>query len=95
MSSREETEDNCRQIVEFLVDKAISELGHECPMCLEMLPDESVTVLPCLHKFHNDCVGFWMLKKFTDTCPICRLRMPPKVRSTLRKAATPPKKPRK
>lgn len=90
------TEEMCRQMVDYLVDKAIADLGHECPMCLEeMLPDRH-TVLPCHHRFHNECIGSWMLKKFTETCPVCRKRMPPKVRSSLRKAGIPPpKKPRK
>ncbi|KAH8754799.1 hypothetical protein F5883DRAFT_572427 [Diaporthe sp. PMI_573] len=31
---------------------------------------EEVTVLPCKHWFHGECVVSWL--KMHNTCPICR-----------------------
>lgn len=49
----------------------------ECSVCMDnvSLGDE-VTVLPCQHWFHGDCVGAWL--KEHDTCPHCRQGIMPK-----------------
>ncbi|KAI4162498.1 MAG: hypothetical protein LQ342_003913 [Letrouitia transgressa] len=49
----------------------------ECSVCMDnvSLGDE-VTVLPCHHWFHGDCVGAWL--KEHDTCPHCRQGIMPK-----------------
>ena len=43
----------------------------ECSVCMDnvSLGDE-VTVLPCSHWFHQECVGAWLREH--DTCPHCR-----------------------
>ena len=44
--------------------------GKCCLICFEMLGgDRSVTVLPCIHRFHADCVFPWVKEK--GTCPKC------------------------
>lgn len=54
-------------------DKSIlgQEGKAECSVCMDnvSLGDE-VTVLPCSHWFHGECVGAWL--KEHDTCPHCR-----------------------
>ena len=43
----------------------------ECSVCMDnVLVGDEVTVLPCSHWFHGDCVGAWL--KEHDTCPHCR-----------------------
>lgn len=43
----------------------------ECTICIEELQvGEEVTVLPCKHWFHGECVTLWL--KEHNTCPICR-----------------------
>ncbi|CAO2653755.1 Nn.00g031660.m01.CDS01 [Neocucurbitaria sp. VM-36] len=43
----------------------------ECSICMdEVVIGEQVTVLPCKHWFHHQCVSAWLLEH--DTCPHCR-----------------------
>ncbi|CAG7972149.1 unnamed protein product [Penicillium salamii] len=43
----------------------------ECSICMETVAlDTEVTVLPCTHWFHFDCIEAWL--KQHDTCPHCR-----------------------
>jgi len=43
----------------------------ECSICMdEVNIGEEVTVLPCKHWFHHQCVSAWLLEH--DTCPHCR-----------------------
>ncbi|MCL7021993.1 hypothetical protein MKW94_013319 [Papaver nudicaule] len=45
---------------------------EECSVCLSGLKDSDETrTLPCLHVFHEVCVGRW-LDLFGKTCPLCR-----------------------
>lgn len=47
------------------------ELKGECTICIDdMGVGDEVTVLPCKHWFHNDCVVLWLRQH--NTCPICR-----------------------
>ena len=49
----------------------------ECSVCMEAVDiGDEVTVLPCNHWFHGDCVGAWL--KEHDTCPHCRAGIMPK-----------------
>lgn len=53
----------------------IEDLGSdgkaECTICIEELHvGDEVTVLPCKHWFHGECVTLWL--KEHNTCPICR-----------------------
>lgn len=48
-----------------------SEGKAECTICIEELHvGDEVTVLPCKHWFHGECVSLWL--KEHNTCPICR-----------------------
>jgi E3 ubiquitin-protein ligase RNF115/126 len=43
----------------------------ECSICMDNVEiGQEVTVLPCNHWFHGDCVTAWL--KEHDTCPHCR-----------------------
>lgn len=43
----------------------------ECTICIDELHvGDEVTVLPCKHWFHGECVTLWL--KEHNTCPICR-----------------------
>jgi E3 ubiquitin-protein ligase RNF115/126 len=43
----------------------------ECSICMdEVNIGEQVTVLPCKHWFHHQCVSAWLAEH--DTCPHCR-----------------------
>ncbi|KAK1755796.1 hypothetical protein QBC47DRAFT_401960 [Echria macrotheca] len=53
-------------------DKMLGVEGKaECTICMDEIPKgEEVTVLPCTHWFHGECVTLWL--KEHNTCPICR-----------------------
>jgi len=42
----------------------------ECPICKEELLPEQVSVTPCCHAFHEDCIQRWTL--INPSCPVCR-----------------------
>ncbi len=49
----------------------------QCSVCMEEVPlDQEVTVLPCSHWFHHECIAMWL--KEHDTCPHCRSGITPK-----------------
>lgn len=49
----------------------------ECSVCMDAVEiGDEVTVLPCKHWFHGDCVGAWLREH--DTCPHCRQGIMPK-----------------
>ena len=48
----------------------------ECSICMENVElGENVTVLPCNHWFHGQCVTAWLTEH--DTCPHCRKPITP------------------
>lgn len=60
---------------------AQSDLGEngkaECTICMdEVQLGNTVTVLPCSHWFHGDCIKAWLSEH--DTCPHCRQGIMPK-----------------
>lgn len=62
-----------------LADKTMmgSDGKAECSVCMDAVDiGDEVTVLPCNHWFHGDCVGAWL--KEHDTCPHCRAGIMPK-----------------
>ncbi|KAM5281403.1 E3 ubiquitin-protein ligase DZIP3 isoform 2-T2 [Ctenodactylus gundi] len=59
--------------------KGDSDLGNEedeeepCVICHENLSPENLSVLPCAHKFHSQCIRPWLMQQ--GTCPTCRLHV--------------------
>ena len=43
--------------------------ANECSICHEQLMQD-VIVLPCSHRFHNECIEPWIISH--NSCPICR-----------------------
>ncbi|KAB8337040.1 hypothetical protein FH972_021344 [Carpinus fangiana] len=57
------------------------ELGEEgkaeCSICMDSVTTGvEISVLPCSHWFHPDCVKAWLSEH--DTCPVCRSGITPK-----------------
>ncbi|XP_060054395.1 E3 ubiquitin-protein ligase DZIP3 isoform X4 [Erinaceus europaeus] len=44
-----------------------------CVICHENLSPEKLSVLPCAHKFHSQCIRPWLMQQ--GTCPTCRLHV--------------------
>ncbi len=45
---------------------------EQCIICQEnFVFDEKVKYLTCFHKFHSDCIDFW-LEKGKGWCPFCK-----------------------
>lgn len=47
--------------------------NEECCICLDIDNANSWIILPCSHKFHNQCISTWL--QINKTCPICRIRI--------------------
>jgi len=44
---------------------------ESCPICIvDYKTGDKVKTLPCLHRFHRECVDKWLLMK--SDCPICK-----------------------
>jgi len=72
-----------RAAIDSLPKRGINEqdLGEqgkaECSICMADVDlGEEVTVLPCMHWFHDECVRHWLNEH--DTCPHCRQGIMPK-----------------
>ena len=47
---------------------------YECNICLGgFLKDQIVTLLPCHHKYHKECIEYWFKRK--RVCPICNINI--------------------
>ena len=46
--------------------------GNSCMICLCSMNADHVT-LPCIHRFHRNCISRWLYTR--TTCPVCRGRV--------------------
>ncbi|PRQ27538.1 putative transcription factor C2H2 family [Rosa chinensis] len=51
-------------------DDNLELLGLECPICMQVFADTSITRLPCSHYYHRDCIVQWL--QINHVCPTCR-----------------------
>lgn len=65
------SERQINNLPESLILLQNSDLHETCAVCLET-PSVGDTIrhLPCLHKFHKDCIDTWLRRK--RSCPICK-----------------------
>lgn len=62
----------------------IDHIGETCTICLEDYKHgESLTILPCRHGFHANCVNSWLTKCATF-CPVCKHDVRTKIASSLK-----------
>jgi hypothetical protein len=61
-----------------ITEEDLGEGGQaDCSICMDAAEIGSeVTVLPCSHWFHHDCIKAWLIEH--DTCPHCRQGIMPK-----------------
>ncbi|XP_062955894.1 E3 ubiquitin-protein ligase DZIP3 isoform X2 [Cynocephalus volans] len=55
------------------LDDEEEEEEEPCVICHENLSPENLSVLPCAHKFHSQCIRPWLMQQ--GTCPTCRLHV--------------------
>jgi len=51
-----------------------SEVEASCSICLsDYEVGNEIKILPCLHKFHGDCIDHWFVEH--NTCPVCKTKV--------------------
>lgn len=62
--------------------------GKRCSICLEdFVPKEIVTVTPCNHMFHEDCIVPWVTNH--GSCPVCRFGICERMKQDTTDSSTP------
>ncbi len=46
--------------------------GNSCMICLSSMTSDHIS-LPCMHRFHRECISRWLNTR--TTCPVCRTRV--------------------
>lgn len=44
---------------------------RSCAVCLETMSEGALSVLPCAHAFHENCIGAWIAVARKRHCPVC------------------------
>jgi hypothetical protein len=59
-------------VIEFSSQGQIEK--EQCSVCMELFDEkEQVTLLPCFHKYHPNCIKKWLEQK--NKCPVCKNRV--------------------
>lgn len=52
-------------------NKAKEPVEENCTICLDLMKKgQQLKFLPCMHKFHEKCIGVWL--RSNRICPLCR-----------------------
>lgn len=66
-------EEILRELPEFKIEDPtkIPQEKRDCVICMnQYVAGDNVTIIPCTHIFHKDCITTWF--KSNNTCPICK-----------------------
>jgi hypothetical protein len=64
--------------------------SHSCAVCFDDFNEQSlITVLPCQHKFHFDCILPWLTER-QSKCPLCKYNVMEYVRAKQSEQGTSP-----
>jgi hypothetical protein len=62
---------NCAEIDTMTPSSGSQKEPENCSICMEnFVEKQTILILPCLHKFHKDCIVPWLRQ--TGLCSICR-----------------------
>lgn len=48
---------------------SVQSFDNECPICLDLLENDTVNETSCKHKFHQLCLWSWLM--VNPICPLC------------------------
>jgi Ring finger domain len=61
-----------QQVAHELIANSEDDEPPSCPICLDQFQfDSKVTILPCGHPYHQDCVLPWLTQR-QSVCPLCK-----------------------
>ena len=62
------------EIVGIPTIELVQRMSSRCTICLESLErGERVRILPCLHRYHIQCIDSWLSIK--ANCPMCKIQV--------------------
>ena len=72
------SDEDLNRIMGYLPSSVVNENkegeNNNCVICLgDFEIGESVTTLPCLHRFHTECIKTWL--KSNNHCPVCKFEI--------------------
>lgn len=48
----------------------IKSIEDDCPICHDIIDQDSLMITSCSHKYHKNCLSKWLSHK--RNCPVCR-----------------------
>jgi hypothetical protein len=73
LNINEEVKENKSKTIinNWVNDIELERNDNECTICLED-NDKLDLILPCMHKFHKECIQKWVDSSNNKHCPLCR-----------------------